>query len=213
MKSETPNLYSVLGITEDASQTAIKRAYKKLSMSHHPDRGGHPESFKKIKLAYEVLSDPEKKARYDNTGDFEVNPAASDDQLAKNIIMAYYLEEAMKGDLKANDYMTKVGNRIVSQKAELMMAVLSTEEKILKCGYLADNTTGIISEMMADKAKSFSSHKAQLDSQLSLADKALEIIPTFDYTGVIPEPEMKPSYWDYTMSRSDEFRKCFSEDP
>lgn len=58
--------YSILGIPKNASETEIRKAYKKKSMQHHPDRGGDEEEFKKVNEAYQILSDPNKKAAYDN---------------------------------------------------------------------------------------------------------------------------------------------------
>jgi len=59
--------YKVLDIEKDAAQEQIKKAYRKLTMLHHPDRpGGNEEKFKEINKAYEVLSNPEKKKEYDN---------------------------------------------------------------------------------------------------------------------------------------------------
>jgi DnaJ family protein A protein 2 len=62
--------YDLLELTPDASITDIKKAYRKQALKHHPDKGGDPEMFKKINEAYEVLSDPEKRKRYElNTND------------------------------------------------------------------------------------------------------------------------------------------------
>ena len=58
--------YSTLGVTKNASQDDIRKAYKKMSMQHHPDRGGNEEQFKKINEAYSTLKDPQKRAAYDN---------------------------------------------------------------------------------------------------------------------------------------------------
>ena len=58
--------YQVLGINKSSSQEDIKRAYRKLAMKHHPDKGGDEAEFKKINEAYAVLSDPDKKSQYDN---------------------------------------------------------------------------------------------------------------------------------------------------
>lgn len=58
--------YNTLGVPRDADQDTIKKAYRKLAMQHHPDRGGDPNEFQKINEAYETLSDPDKKLRYDN---------------------------------------------------------------------------------------------------------------------------------------------------
>jgi DnaJ family protein A protein 2 len=62
------NYYDILGISQNASNNEIKKAYKSLAMKHHPDRGGNPENFKQINEAYAVLSDPSKKEKYDRFG-------------------------------------------------------------------------------------------------------------------------------------------------
>ena len=58
--------YNTLGVEKDASQDEIKKAYRKLVIVHHPDKGGDSEKFKEISQAYETLSDPEKRQQYDN---------------------------------------------------------------------------------------------------------------------------------------------------
>ena len=64
--------YEVLGVGKDADAAAIKKAYRKLAIQYHPDKnpGDHTaeEKFKEAAEAYEVLSDPDKKARYDRYG-------------------------------------------------------------------------------------------------------------------------------------------------
>ncbi len=61
-----------MGVSESASADEIKKAYRKLARKYHPDINKEPEAqekFKEINAAYEVLSDPEKKAQYDQFGD------------------------------------------------------------------------------------------------------------------------------------------------
>jgi len=68
-----PDYYQVLGVSPDASPEEVKRQFKKLALKYHPDRNPEnrkeaEEKFKQIAEAYEVLSDPEKRARYDRYG-------------------------------------------------------------------------------------------------------------------------------------------------
>lgn len=67
----------ILGVSPDATETQLKRAYRKLALKHHPDKGGSPEQFKVINEAFAVLSDSETRRLYDRFGKEGVQQAAS----------------------------------------------------------------------------------------------------------------------------------------
>ena len=58
---DTMEYYNLLGVSRDAEDQEIKKAFRKKAMKEHPDRGGDAEKFKKISEAYEVLIDSEKR--------------------------------------------------------------------------------------------------------------------------------------------------------
>lgn len=60
--------YAILGVSKSASDDELKRAFRKLALEHHPDRGGNAEKFKEINEAYQVLGDPKKRQVYDQYG-------------------------------------------------------------------------------------------------------------------------------------------------
>lgn len=60
--------YDILGVSRTAKTDEIKKAFRKLARKHHPDAGGSEEKFKELNEAYEVLSDAEKRAQYDQLG-------------------------------------------------------------------------------------------------------------------------------------------------
>merc|ERR1712087_803785 len=65
---DTQKLYYTLGVAKDADEKEIRKAYRKLAVKHHPDKGGDEHMFKEINAAYEILSDPEKRQLYDKYG-------------------------------------------------------------------------------------------------------------------------------------------------
>lgn len=72
--------YQILGISRDADKEEIKRAYRRLARKYHPDVNKEPgaeERFKEINRAYEVLSEPEMKVRYDRFGEAGVSGAGA----------------------------------------------------------------------------------------------------------------------------------------
>ena len=73
--------YEVLGVPRNASDEEIKRAFRKLAFQYHPDRNkelGAEEKFKEINEAYQVLSDPEKRRRYDRYGRIDIEEGFPD---------------------------------------------------------------------------------------------------------------------------------------
>ena len=83
MSSPKKDFYEVLGVPRSASGEEVRSAFKKLAMEFHPDRnpGNHAaeDRFKEVAEAYDCLSDPEKRARYDQFGSAMVTSIGSID--------------------------------------------------------------------------------------------------------------------------------------
>ena len=92
------NLYSLLGVSKDASLYAIKKAYRKLAFQYHPDKNpAGEEKFKQINVAYEILKDPDKRRKYDIMQQYGIT---DQDIFSKyygdpDVIMAMELEEIL----------------------------------------------------------------------------------------------------------------------
>ncbi|MEI8215727.1 MAG: molecular chaperone DnaJ [Eubacteriales bacterium] len=80
MAQDKRDYYEVLGIKKGATEAEIKKAFRKKAMEHHPDKNqgnkASEDKFKEVSEAYEVLSDPQKKDRYDRFGQAGIDPSA-----------------------------------------------------------------------------------------------------------------------------------------
>ncbi len=80
-------LYERLGLKSGATLEAIKKAHRRLAMKLHPDKGpGNEEAFRDVQQAFDVLSDPELRARYDESGDIPAKELNSIEQAASGLI-------------------------------------------------------------------------------------------------------------------------------
>lgn len=84
-------LYKELNIDRNASSSDIKKAYHKLALKHHPDKGGDSDKFKKIQMAYEVLSNAEKRNKYDRFGLDSIN---NENNIPENDIFNMFFSRA-----------------------------------------------------------------------------------------------------------------------
>lgn len=81
------DLYADLGLERGAGADAIKAAYRKLSKQHHPDlAGGDRAQFERIKRAFKILSHPERRKVYDETGQAEEAQADNAEALARTVL-------------------------------------------------------------------------------------------------------------------------------
>ncbi len=101
--------YKILGVNKNASDTEIKKAYRKLAMKHHPDHAkgdkGSEEKFKKISEAYAVLSDKEKRKQYDTYGSADFQQRYSQEDIFKGFDFSDIFKEFGFGG--ANFFSTK----------------------------------------------------------------------------------------------------------
>lgn len=89
--------YQILGVKKDASESDIKKAYRKLAMKYHPDHAKGDKSaedkFKKISEAYAVLSDKEKRQQYDTYGSSDFHQRFSQEDIFRNFDFSDILRE------------------------------------------------------------------------------------------------------------------------
>ena len=92
------DLYARLNLTSDATDAAIKKAYRSLALKHHPDKGGDPETFRQYAEAYAVLSDAEKRKVYDATGQAALADLDLDGMMAEVFEDGGWFEQMVTSD-------------------------------------------------------------------------------------------------------------------
>ena len=77
--------YEILEISKTSSKEEIKKAYKKLALQYHPDKGGDAEKFKELSEAYAVLTDDVKRQQYDQFGHVGFDQRYSQEDIFRNV--------------------------------------------------------------------------------------------------------------------------------
>lgn len=96
-------LYDLLGVSRETSTSDIHVAYRRAAaQGAHPDAGGNADTFARLKLAHDVLTDPERRRRYDETGHFEPN-AADNKQAEMLTLLSGAFDDACNAVLQSKD--------------------------------------------------------------------------------------------------------------
>ena len=165
------NLYECLGVPKGATDEEIKKAYRKKSMILHPDRdGGNNEAFSAMKKAYEVLSDKQGRAHYDETGEVKDNHKSEDvirNELMKIFTMVLDTEE----NIDHIDVIA-IGVRVINQNIVNVSREIKKNEGFIKRTAKAMNRMKIKS----GKANLFDSLLEQRTNELTRNIERLKVV-------------------------------------
>lgn len=132
-RSEGPvsdrSLYDELGVDPKADASAIERAYRRRAQRAHPDKGGSTEEFHAVQLAYDVLSDEERRKRYDETGEAHEPPQA---QQAVSVISNMVIQFVDAADLDHDDMVEAMKRTVAGQMQRSAGEISRLREKIKK---------------------------------------------------------------------------------
>jgi curved DNA-binding protein CbpA len=194
-------LYEILGVSPDASASEIKAAYRRGAKAHHPDVGGDARQFEEVQRAYSILSDPERRARYDSTGVDDDQAAAAQDQLAQSAI-ATLIVQFIGGteNLNKTDIVSAIRNTLLKQKAAHEEACrqidvrLQRVETIRSRLHRKDDRDGVVSALLAEREREFNAAKVKEMGLIGVATRALTLLEDYSYS-VDPTPADEAKIW------------------
>ena len=163
------NLYDVLAVTKNATAEQIKKAYRKLAMKHHPDKGGDELQFKELSIAYSVLSDEKKRNRYDETGQVE------EERDPFNEVLAAFVSDLQDNVDSLNTDIIDVAKRKIKKEIkEVNLARIQTENKIKYLNFFLkrikkDTESNVFNLVTKSKID-------QLSSKLEAINKTMDIM-------------------------------------
>jgi curved DNA-binding protein CbpA len=162
------DLYAELGVTCEATAAEIRRAYRRRAKHVHPDAGGSPESFERLQLAHDILSDPEKRRIYDEAGTIEAPRADNADAAAFGLIgqlLAAFLGE------EAEPHQIDLRHHMIQKARELLTGVNNALAKSSRAAARAKKLMGRF-KVTADGSPT--PMEAMLQHQIALHEAAVE---------------------------------------
>ena len=180
------DLYAVLGVSRDADQKTIRRAFRKSARGAHPDGGGSVEAFNELRAAYDVLSDPTRRRRYDETGEFG-EPNADPHRKKLIEILSLGLDQALlklssasKNDSDA-DLVRLMIEALATKRLEFSKQLSSFERarddaRRIEDRFLVAEGDNLMTTVVADRIAACENQIELLSERVKLIDEALTIL-------------------------------------
>lgn len=192
------SFYDTLGVPKDASPEDIKKAYRAKAMEHHPDRGGSTADFQRIQMAYDTLSDPDKRAQYDAYG--EQQPGQETPEMAARDVIAQLITQLIERqelDLTHANLMAMVEQAIKHRRSSVV-SDLKSLRVALKRYRIANKrlktTDPIARKAIYEKRVTIARNVKAARGVRELADTVCRLLPEYTYEFEPPKPVVRSPF-------------------
>jgi len=177
--------YLELELPIDADEELIKLKYRHLANIHHPDKGGDEEKFKRIKEAYEILSDPIRRKSYDMSGDAESNL-----QIRNNAIdhINQMLNSVIPNfDAETGDLLQEMRSQIITMRDELNNNICICNRfkenlnKVIARLNVKDNKKNLLLDFVQKQLEQRDREHADFTRRILVCDLEIEILKDYSY--------------------------------
>jgi curved DNA-binding protein CbpA len=200
------DLYQVLGVEHDADHDAIRRAYRRKARTLHPDAGGGTEAFAALSQAHAVLSDPERRAEYDATG--QVRDGADNDKAfileaidrAFNAV-AMKLAQGQVRDMNKIDMLQQLRLHLSSEETRLHQLTLEFAAEIKMLDELAGRFAvadgeNYVAKLLRTKVSTLTEKSKDPARELDVTRQAIKELERYKYERRFePVPQPSLSSW------------------
>jgi curved DNA-binding protein CbpA len=134
MTIASTELYDLLGVQPKCAQSTIKTAFRKLAKQHHPDVGGDADAFMRVEVAYRVLSDPEKRATYNETGQVDLATIVDEREETLKVLVGVFEGHLSAGFIRAKErsVIPEMRKMINAQCDQMRQAMIVASEEIVE---------------------------------------------------------------------------------
>lgn len=186
--------YDTLGVDRDADDDTIRKAYKNAAKKAHPDGGGNAEAFHEVGRALAVLTDPERRKRFDETGKDEERVNLRKNEY--NVLAELFDAIINHDDFTPKDNIVLLMQKLLNERlSRINEAILTVKVSRKKCkriikGLVRRKGKGgdALREIFNGKLHAIEESMADLQDQLSNHRKALNIVLDYDYMPQKDEP-------------------------
>lgn len=197
------DLYKILGVSKDADEAEIRKAYRRKAQQLHPDRdGGNHDAFQRLQLAYDVLTSPERKARYDATG--ETDQVDNDSAVRSEIVGLWaavlkHVQDA-GGELKHQNMVSMMLDTLQNTRKQFEKVRKENEDKAntyrgaAKRFHRKDEGINYLSLSLEAEAAKYDQKNAAIDERLIMFDRIREEIERYEFEfEPLPTPTSTPT--------------------
>ena len=175
--------YEVLGVSKNATDAEIKKAYRTLSKSNHPDKMGDASAQARINAAWDILSDPERKKRYDETGQTSMTEFLSRVMALLNNAMNQIIEQVP--DVETHDIIGSCKSLIRSMRDQANNSIKNSNNSLMKSEKVLSRTKTkkdqIIILFLQTRVNLIKTEIKQAEEQVEFFSKVLVLLEDYTY--------------------------------
>lgn len=185
--------YQELGLKRDATPEDVKRAYRKERTRAHPDKGGTKEKFHAVQRSFEILDDPDRRKRYDTTGD-ESTPVADPREQAMSELAGMFVQIVTSVDADHTNVLSLVKQNIeqaiTTNKGQITQFSTSIEklERALKRVSRKTEGPNVFALFLQNTINANHQSIAQRKALIERAEFMLGVLAEYEYKADLFEP-------------------------